>query len=256
VASEHFEHQVSEANAGVQNANDAPRTGGATISAALRPETGRGARIGHSVSWWRLVHERASNERSEEANERMHQPPPAYTETNSEPARRGLGALKKHFQPTRKHHHSQMQIKIFFIHIPDGIEQEQELNLLLKSKKILQVEHHVIQQMQGSYLCVFVKYLDQQTEKTEAAKVDYQKILEPEVYKRFNELRDIRKAVALAEGVSMYIVFTNEELAAMAKVEPLTLQAMAEINGIGEKKIAKYGHHFHQNTDEKTEPIA
>ena len=39
-------------------------------------------------------------------------------------------------------------------------------------------------------------------------------------------------------------VFTNEELAELAKIEGLTEAKMKSVKGIGQKKVEKYGHHF------------
>ena len=48
-------------------------------------------------------------------------------------------------------------------------------------------------------------------------KVDYKEVLKPEEFEVFSRLRDWRKGVAEKEGVPVYVVFTNEQLAEMVK---------------------------------------
>lgn len=41
-----------------------------------------------------------------------------------------------------------------------------------------------------------------------------------------------------------YAIFTDKELAALAKLEVLTAKNMVEIKGIGQRKVEKYGTYF------------
>lgn len=55
----------------------------------------------------------------------------------------------------------------------------------------------------------------------------------------------IRKQIAKDEAIPAYAVFTDAELAELAKMEGvLSLAKMKTVKGIGEKKIEKYGQHF------------
>lgn len=124
-----------------------------------------------------------------------------------------------------------------------------EMNLFLRSKKILQVEN----QLQGTSWCFCIKYLDDiAIADKERQKVDYRQTLDEATFKRFTALRDVRKRVAESESVPAYVVFTDEELAIMAKMETVTPATLKTVKGIGEKKIEKYGHYFQSNPpDEK-----
>ncbi|MBK8193472.1 MAG: HRDC domain-containing protein [Lewinellaceae bacterium] len=83
-------------------------------------------------------------------------------------------------------------------------------------------------------------------------RVDYRQVLDEATFKRFAALRDIRKRVAEAESVPAYVVFTDGELAAIAKLEVITPAGLSAVEGVGEKKIEKYGHYFQSNpSDEK-----
>ena len=61
------------------------------------------------------------------------------------------------------------------------------------------------------------------------------------MFAKFSKLRTIRKQIAAEQGVSAYIVFTDAELAELAKLEQITIQKMKGIRGIGDKKADKYG---------------
>lgn len=145
-----------------------------------------------------------------------------------------------------------MQVKIFAIQIPGGDPVNEELNQFLRSKKILSVENQLIQNGQGAYWCFYVKYLDEPGDR-EKTKVDYRQVLDEVTFKRFARLRDIRKQISLEEAVPAYVIFTDEELAALAKIETLTIASMKTVKGIGEKKVEKYGAMFtEKQSDEKS----
>ncbi|MCB0376036.1 MAG: HRDC domain-containing protein, partial [Sinomicrobium sp.] len=72
-------------------------------------------------------------------------------------------------------------------------------------------------------------------------------------FARFSRMREIRKTIAREEAIPAYAVFTDEELAAIAKMEPpLTEAGLKTIKGIGKKKVEKYGAYFlpEKQTDE------
>ena len=78
-------------------------------------------------------------------------------------------------------------------------------------------------------------------------------MLDEAAFERFTRLRAIRKQIAQDEAIPAYAVFTDEELAALAKVEELTLKEMKKVKGISARKVEKYGHHFvDQPADDET----
>ena len=50
------------------------------------------------------------------------------------------------------------------------------------------------------------------------AKIDYRAVLDERTFALFSHLREIRKALAEKEHLTPYAVFTNEQLAEVAKV--------------------------------------
>ena len=104
--------------------------------------------------------------------------------------------------------------------------------------------------------CVTYLQDNRQTEtsmgRQSGSKVDYKEVLEPEVFERFSALRKIRKQIAESEAIPAFAVFTDAELAEMAKLKELTLSAMQAIPGIGKKKMEKYGNAFIANQKEES----
>jgi ATP-dependent DNA helicase RecQ len=60
----------------------------------------------------------------------------------------------------------------------------------------------------------------------------------------FARLRDLRLALARKNGLPAYAVFKNVTLAQMAAQHPTTETELLDINGVGEKKLEKYGELF------------
>jgi len=60
----------------------------------------------------------------------------------------------------------------------------------------------------------------------------------------FENLRDLRKELADAEGMPPYIIFHDSSLKAMATHFPRSLSDFRKIGGVGESKLEKYGELF------------
>ena len=56
-----------------------------------------------------------------------------------------------------------------------------------------------------------------------------------------SRLRDWRKAVAEKEGVPVYVVLTNEQLAQMVQKQVKSKAGLKEIEGVGDARVEKYG---------------
>ena len=54
-------------------------------------------------------------------------------------------------------------------------------------------------------------------------------------------LKAKRRALAENAGVPAYIIFTDKTLVEMAQRRPLNLDEMSQINGVGTKKLEKFG---------------
>lgn len=138
-----------------------------------------------------------------------------------------------------------MQIRFFTIPIMGGEAAAEELNAFLRSKKVIQVDQHLANEPGGSAWCFCVRYMEDYSPYNKGReKVDYKKVLDEAVFQRFSRLREVRKQLAMADGVQPFMVFTDEELAELAKIEDLTEAKMAQVKGVGPKKMEKYARHF------------
>ena len=79
---------------------------------------------------------------------------------------------------------------------------------------------------------------------TASAKVDYRDVLSADDFSLYSRLRDVRKQIADAEGVPVYAVFTNAQLAEMITRRLTSATGLAEIDGIGKARLDKHAAQF------------
>jgi superfamily II DNA helicase RecQ len=134
-----------------------------------------------------------------------------------------------------------MLIKIFTIPVIGGEHINEEMNAFIRSKKVLHTDMQFVNNNQGAFWCFCVKYLDSPNTQFERAnKPDYKSILSETEFAGFQAMREVRKVLAQKEGVPAYAVFTDEELAAIAKMEMPNLTKIKKIKGMGDKRAEKY----------------
>lgn len=147
-----------------------------------------------------------------------------------------------------------MQFKFFSIQAPGGEHLAEELNLFLRSKKVLSVDRRLVTTEGGTFWHVCVEYLDEAYPAGPREKVDYKKVLDDDSFARFARYKEIRKAISKEESVPAYAIFNDEELAAMARIPQLNAEEMRKIKGISDSKVEKYAKRFIQPAqDEKAE---
>ncbi|MFH1885414.1 MAG: HRDC domain-containing protein [Pseudomonadota bacterium] len=138
-----------------------------------------------------------------------------------------------------------MQIKLFTISLRDAESGEEELNRFLRGRQILELIHQFLPQGADSRWCFLVKYMDGPVKSRNAGnrqdRIDYRDVLDEASFARFCTLRKARKAVAAKEGVPAFALFTDKQMAELAKFEVLSLENMGKVEGIGSGKTDKYG---------------
>jgi superfamily II DNA helicase RecQ len=139
-----------------------------------------------------------------------------------------------------------MQLKLFIVPVKNLSLPEGEMNAFLRSHRVLAVRKEFVSDGENSFWTFCVEYLESApagiaSPGGKLPKVDYKEVLKPEEFEVFSHLRDWRKGVAEKEGVPVYVVFTNEQLAEMVKKKVSTKAALKEIEGVGESRIEKYG---------------
>jgi superfamily II DNA helicase RecQ len=139
-----------------------------------------------------------------------------------------------------------MQVKIFTIPILGGEAFNEEMNAFLRGHRIISVEDQLVQGSGGGWWVFKVQYAEGAVADREKPRVDYRQVLDEPAFKRFTALREIRKKIAKDDAVPAYVIFTDEELSELAKLELLTEASMKSVKGIGEQKLEKYGRFFLQ----------
>lgn len=141
-----------------------------------------------------------------------------------------------------------MQIKIFSIPIGGDESAIEEMNLFLRANKIVDIRKELATIGGNSCWTFCITYIlnnnPQAIKNNGENKIDYKEVLPPDIFERFSALRKLRKQIADNDAVPAYAVFTDAELAEIAKLDKLTLPALQNIPGIGKKKVEKYGNMF------------
>jgi superfamily II DNA helicase RecQ len=158
-----------------------------------------------------------------------------------------------------------MPYKVFSISVPNGEAAEEALNEFLLTHRVLSVRTHWVTAGDTPWQIFTVEYRHERAlgagggaplSSEATSRVDYQKILTPEQFARFSALRDERRKISDAEKVKAYIVFTNAQLAALARLERPTLADLRKIEGVGDMRTDTYGRRMLEALEahEKTQP--
>jgi superfamily II DNA helicase RecQ len=138
-----------------------------------------------------------------------------------------------------------MRIKHFQIRLTNEYlkADEDSLNEFLKTVVVKKTTPQLVIVEQTTYWSVLVFYDDissLENHKNEKTVIDTSSLTEEE-RTRYEALRTWRSHLARRQASPNYIVASNAELAAIAKLNPTTLQELHKVKGMGEKKISKYG---------------
>ncbi len=120
-----------------------------------------------------------------------------------------------------------------------------EMNRFLAGQKVLEVEQRFFQNEKGAYWSFCVRYLSGDASvfpsQMNKQKVDYKEVLNENEFVVFSKLRECRKIIATSDAMPAYAVFTDEELAGIARLPVLEANKLLSVRGIGDKKVEKYG---------------
>ena len=138
-----------------------------------------------------------------------------------------------------------MQLKLFVLPIKNLGAAEAEMNAFLRGHRVLAVKKEFVADGENSFWTFCVEYLDGVGAGAMLPggrpKIDYKEVLKPEEFEVFSRLRDWRKSVAEKEGVPVYAVLTNEQLAQMVQKQVKSKAGLKEIEGVGDARMEKYG---------------
>ena len=119
------------------------------------------------------------------------------------------------------------------------------MNVFLRVHRVLSVKKEFVPDGENSFWTFCVEYLDSPGAlgpiPGRPPKVDYKEVLKPEEFEVFSRLREWRKTMAEKEGVPVYAVLTNEQLAQAVQRKVTSKAGLKEIEGVGDARIEKYG---------------
>jgi superfamily II DNA helicase RecQ len=141
-----------------------------------------------------------------------------------------------------------MPYKSFLIPVHGPAWAENELNEFICTHRVLTVDRRWVDQGANSFWAVWVDCLESSADAGSGtgtsgsrSKIDYKEVLSPEEFEVYAQLRALRKEIAEEDGVALYNVFTNEQLAQMVQKRARTRQDLRQIAGIGDARAEKYG---------------
>ncbi|MBL8330504.1 MAG: HRDC domain-containing protein [Rubrivivax sp.] len=156
-----------------------------------------------------------------------------------------------------------MSLHCFTIRALEPEADQEAVNTFCASQRVLRVERHFVADGTHSFWAVCVEVADgpgplpdalkrqdrrerQASAKSGASapgagKPDYKHLLSETDFNLFAALRQWRKTQAEADGVPLYAVFTNEQLAAIAQRRCETPAELGEIDGVGPARVQRYG---------------
>ena len=135
-----------------------------------------------------------------------------------------------------------------FYRIPvTGSDEAIELNRFLRTVRVLNCHSEFVANADASFWAMAVEYLppvegaSKIGRENTLTKVDFKSVLPPDDFALFAKLREWRKALANRDAVPVYTIFTNEQLAEMARRRCSSMAALSEIGGVGQGRIEKFG---------------
>lgn len=140
-----------------------------------------------------------------------------------------------------------MKMQFFWIPALDSQAAETELNQFLANARVIHLDKEFAAAPQpGWSVCVqYEPSADRAAPRGggggTSRKVDYREVLDEETFAIFAALRTWRKETAAEDGVPLYTVATNEQLAAMARDRVRSVAELERIDGFGGGRRAKYG---------------
>ena len=114
-----------------------------------------------------------------------------------------------------------MQLRFFTIPVLGGEEAAEELNRFLAGHRILAVDRHLARDGGTSLWAVCFSYEPAGNSRPASAKrgkVDYREVLSESDFTIYARLRTLRKEIPETEGVPVYSLFTNEQMAEMVRL--------------------------------------
>lgn len=139
-----------------------------------------------------------------------------------------------------------MKVKFFWIPARDSIAAESERNGFLTANRVIHIEQAFVASESAPGWSICVQRLQQGpgvtvgASKGRAAKVDYREVLDDATFEIYAVLRTWRKDRAVEQGVPVYTVATNEQLARIARDRIQSKSGLERVDGFRASRMEKY----------------
>lgn len=142
-----------------------------------------------------------------------------------------------------------MKYRFFTVRAQSPDLDQEALNAFCAQRRVVAVEKHLVADGGASFWAVCVSYLEgadgvRGGSGSKRDRIDYKEVLNATDFAVFSDLRVLRKTLAEQEGIPVYALFSNEQLAEMVTRRALTLAALGAIEGVGEARVEKFGPRF------------
>ena len=142
-------------------------------------------------------------------------------------------------------------MRLHFATIPvfGDTDAEAALNRFLAAHRVLSIDRHLVDAGPSRVWAVCVSYEqgengDSPSTAKKASRIDYREQMSEPDFALFAKLRLLRKTLAERDGVPLYALFTNEQLAAMVERRVQTAEDLRALPGVGAARLEKYGAAF------------
>lgn len=153
-----------------------------------------------------------------------------------------------------------MQLKSFILPIADAVRHEEELNRFLRGHRVLQVNRSFCSE-NGGYWAVLVEYMEGDASgevdpvSRNGKKRDVLEDLTENEKNVYYQLVEIRRKVAHEKDMPAYMIFSNAELAVLARQPNLSLELQKGIKGVSTKHLTDYLPYFIPTLEDETSGI-
>lgn len=138
-----------------------------------------------------------------------------------------------------------MKLKIFTLEFSDssGGFDDEPIQAFIADKEVVEYSEHFFVHQKTPFLLLIISYRSVAPEERQKSRRQDSPL--PELDKNekhaYNALRTWRAARSKQEGIPPYLIATNRQLVKMIKLKVSSKAGLAEVSGIGEKKIEQYG---------------
>lgn len=139
-----------------------------------------------------------------------------------------------------------MKHRFFKISVADSGAAEEELNAFYAQHRIVAVDKHFVADGSNSFWSFCLTWTEQEAaiRPNNKNKIDYKEVLNEAEFAVYAQCRDLRKTLAERDGIPVYAIFTNEQLAKMVQQRMTSKKALLELEGVGQIRVDKYGEDF------------